>query len=149
MFNNLAKSSRNNHAKICYVLRTKAIMREYISRNRKHFYKQENILNPASRPVKGSPPNETRFGRASGKFKRKGGPSRAQIEAGIKTSGEIKVSMLINLNSSAVAPRKDKSIPGNRSCARRPEYIGKGCMVNNLLFTVQRRPGELRDVMQS
>lgn len=121
-------------------------MREYISGNRKHFYKQENILNPASRPVKGAPPNETRFGRAGGKFKRKGGPSRAQIEAGIKTSGEIKVSMLINLNSSAVAPRETKAY---RSCTRRPEYIGKGCMVNNLLFTVQRRPGELRDVMQS
>jgi len=86
-------------------------MREYISENRKHFYKQENILNPASRPVKGAPPNETRFGRAGGKFKRKGGPSRAQIEAGIKTSGEIKVSMLINLNSSAVAPRETKAYP--------------------------------------
>lgn len=129
--------------------RSRNEMREYISGNRKHFYKQENILNPASRPVKGVPPNEIRFGRAGGKFKRKGGQSRAQIEAGIKTSGEIKVSMLINLNSSAVAPQRDKSIPGNRSYTRRPKYIGKGCMVNKLLFTVQRRPGELRDVMQS
>jgi len=61
--------------------------------------------------VKGVPLNEARFGKADGKFKRKRSPSRAQIEAGIKTLGEIKVSMLINLNSSAVAPRRDKSIP--------------------------------------
>lgn len=60
--------------------------------------------------MKGAPLNEARFGRADGKFKRKRSSSRAQIEARIKTSGEIKVSMLINLNSSAVAPRRDKSI---------------------------------------
>lgn len=58
--------------------------------------------------MKGALLNEARF-RADGKFKRS--LSRAQIEAGIKTSGEIKVSMLINLNSSAVVPRRDKSIP--------------------------------------
>lgn len=55
---NLAISSQNNHAKILYILRTGTVMREYIPGNRKHFYKQENILNPASRPVKGAPPNE-------------------------------------------------------------------------------------------
>lgn len=42
-----------------------------------------------------------------GKFPRDGERrSRAQIEVGIKTSGEIKVSMLINLNSSAVGETK-------------------------------------------
>lgn len=63
--------------------------------------------------MKGAPLNEARFGRADGKFgmERKRSSSRAQIEARIKTSGEIKVSMLINLNSFAVAPRRDKSIP--------------------------------------
>jgi len=65
----------------------------------------------AFRSVKGALLNEVQFGKADGKFKRKRSLSRAQIEAGIKTSGEIKVSMLINLNSSAVAPRRDKSIP--------------------------------------
>lgn len=42
-----------------------------------------------------------------GKFRRR--RSRAQIEAGIKTSGEIKVSMLINLNSSAAGETEARS----------------------------------------
>lgn len=82
-----------------------------VNRGNENSEEGKNILNLASRSVKGAPLNETQFGKVDGKFKRKRSLSRAQIEAGIKTSGEIKVSMLINLNSSAVAPRRDKSIP--------------------------------------
>lgn len=40
-----------------------------------------------------------------------------QIEAGIKTSAEIKVSMLIHLNSSPGTARKDKGIFATRIAA--------------------------------